>query len=100
MCSSERSTFRSAEAYGTPEAALAAYNAGETRVEQWTAGQNYEETAEFVESIPFTQTREYVQIVSRNAELYRQIYRRGAATLAKASHPRTSDTAPRSSFAG
>jgi len=48
-------------------------------------GQNYQETAEFVESIPITQTREYVQIVARNAELYRQIYRRGPATLAKAS---------------
>ena len=58
----------------TPEAALAAYNAGEDRVAEWTMGQNYEETAEFVESIPFTETREYVQIVLRNAELYRQIY--------------------------
>ena len=76
-------------AFGTPEAALAAYNAGETHVEEWSAGQNYQETAEFVESIPITQTREYVQIVARNAELYRQIYRRGPATLAKASRPRT-----------
>jgi peptidoglycan lytic transglycosylase len=72
-------------AFGTPEAALAAYNAGENHVEDWSAGQNYQETAEFVESIPITQTREYVQIVARNAELYRQIYRRGAATLAKTS---------------
>ncbi len=62
------------QAYGNPEAALAAYNAGEERVEQWTAGQNYLETAEFVESIPFTETREYVQIVIRNAEVYRQVY--------------------------
>jgi soluble lytic murein transglycosylase len=61
-------------AYGTPEAALAAYNAGEDRVVEWTAGQAYQETAEFVESIPFTETREYVQIVLRNANLYRQIY--------------------------
>jgi len=65
------------QAYGNPEAALAAYNAGEDRVAQWTAGQNYLETAEFVESIPFTETREYVQIVMRNAEVYRQVY--GAA---------------------
>lgn len=71
-------------AFGTPEAALAAYNAGETHVGEWSTGQNYQETAEFVESIPITQTREYVQIVARNAELYRQIYRRGPATLAKA----------------
>jgi soluble lytic murein transglycosylase len=60
--------------FGTPEAVLAAYNAGEDRVVQWTAGQNYLETAEFVESIPFTETREYVQIVIRNADVYRQIY--------------------------
>jgi soluble lytic murein transglycosylase len=64
--------------YMTPEAALAAYNAGEDRVAEWTTGQNYEETAEFVESIPFTETREYVQIVLRNAELYRQTYRSSA----------------------
>jgi len=62
------------QAYGTPEAALAAYNAGEDRVVQWTTGQNYEELPEFVESIPFTETREYVQIVIRNAEVYRSIY--------------------------
>jgi len=60
--------------FGTHEAVLAAYNAGEDRVVQWTAGQNYLETAEFVESIPFTETREYVQIVIRNADVYRQVY--------------------------
>ena len=67
---------------GSPEAALAAYNAGVDRVTLWTTGQNYTETAEFVESIPFTETREYVQVVLRNAELYRQIYdhRRPAET--------------------
>ena len=62
------------QSFGTPEAALAAYNAGEDRVVQWTAGLNYLETAEFVESIPFTETREYVQIVIRNSEVYRLVY--------------------------
>jgi peptidoglycan lytic transglycosylase len=62
------------ESFGTPEAALAAYNAGEDHVMEWTTGQNYLETAEFVESIPFTETREYVQIVIRNAQVYRQVY--------------------------
>src|SRR6202049_5341876 len=62
------------QVFGTHEAALAAYNAGEDRVVQWTAGQNYFETAEFVESIPFTETREYVQIVIRNGDVYRQVY--------------------------
>ena len=62
------------QAFGTPEAALAAYNAGEDHVMEWTTGQSYLETPEFVESIPFTETREYVQIVIRNSEVYRQIY--------------------------
>jgi soluble lytic murein transglycosylase len=60
--------------YGSIEKALAAYNAGEHRVSKWTAGGDYAEPAEFVESIPFTETREYVQIVMRNAEVYRRLY--------------------------
>jgi soluble lytic murein transglycosylase len=74
------------KSYGTDESALAAYNAGETRVSQWTAGQSYREPAEFVDSIPFTETREYVELVSRNAEIYRKLYgennesRKSAAT--------------------
>lgn len=53
---------------------LAAYNAGPGRVKQWLTWANYREPAEFVESIPFTQTREYVQAVLRNADMYRTIY--------------------------
>jgi soluble lytic murein transglycosylase len=60
--------------FGSVEAALAAYNAGADRVTAWTAGQNYRETAEFVDSIPFTETRQYVQIVMRNADIYRRLY--------------------------
>jgi soluble lytic murein transglycosylase len=60
--------------FRTVEEALAAYNAGESRVNQWTAGRTYSEPAEFVEAIPFTETRDYVQIVLRNAAIYRQLY--------------------------
>jgi len=59
---------------GNVEEILAAYNAGENRVTQWTTGQNYREPAEFVDSIPFSQTRDYVEIVSRNAAIYRHLY--------------------------
>jgi len=60
--------------FGGAESALAAYNAGEDRVTLWTSGQAYRETAEFVDSIPFTETRQYVQIVTRNADIYRRLY--------------------------
>jgi len=60
-----------------PEKALAAFNAGEDRVAAWQDERAYEEPAEFVESIPFTETREYVQIVMRNADLYRRVYGSG-----------------------
>jgi soluble lytic murein transglycosylase len=53
---------------------LAAYNAGPTHVREWAGWRNYREPAEFVESIPFAETREYVQAVLRNADLYREIY--------------------------
>ncbi len=60
--------------WGSFEAALAAYNAGEDRVGTWRSGQSYAEPAEFVDSIPFTETREYVQLVLRNAATYRTLY--------------------------
>ena len=40
----------------------------------WITWNQYQEPAEFVESIPFTETREYVQAVMRNAAVYRQLY--------------------------
>jgi soluble lytic murein transglycosylase len=62
---------------GAPEYAAAAYNAGEDRIALWKSERNYEEIPELVESIPFTQTREYVQIILRNAAIYRIIYGAG-----------------------
>ena len=59
---------------GRMEDALAAYNAGQSRVVQWRAWGPFEETGEFAETIPFTQTRDYVQIIMRNAEFYRWLY--------------------------
>ena len=76
------------ESFGTREAALAAYNAGEDHVIQWTTGQNYLETAEFVESIPFTETREYVQIVIRNSDVYRMVYGTAAPAVRPPARPR------------
>jgi peptidoglycan lytic transglycosylase len=68
---------------GAPEFALAAFDAGEDRIASWKAERNYEEIPELVESIPFSETRDYVQIVLRNSEVYRMIYgQTGAASAA------------------
>jgi soluble lytic murein transglycosylase len=74
---------------GALEYAAAAYNAGEDRIAAWKAERNYEEIPELVESIPFTETREYVQVVLRNTEVYRMIYGSpSVATQAATGHAR------------
>jgi soluble lytic murein transglycosylase len=59
---------------GQVEYALAAYNAGDTPVRQWLASNDYKDVPEFVESIPYTETRDYVQAILRNREMYRALY--------------------------
>ncbi|MEP7352929.1 MAG: transglycosylase SLT domain-containing protein [Acidobacteriota bacterium] len=62
---------------GNVEATLAAYNAGMTRAKQWLKWDTFREPAEFVETVPITQTRDYIQAVLRNAAAYREIYGEG-----------------------
>ncbi len=59
---------------GRWEVALASYNAGKSRADAWLTWAEYREPAEFIETIPFTETRNYVQIVLRNADFYRRLY--------------------------
>jgi soluble lytic murein transglycosylase len=63
---------------GRVERALAAYNAGPHRVVQWTAARPDMSAEEFVESIPFTETRFYVINVLANQAHYRRIYAFGS----------------------
>jgi len=58
---------------GVTECGLAAYNAGDGRVVDWQASGPYSGMDEFVESIPITQTREYVESILRNIETYKAI---------------------------
>jgi soluble lytic murein transglycosylase len=60
---------------GRLEPTLAAYNAGPVRAAEWLSWGEYREPAEFIETIPFLETRDYVQAVIRNAEMYRRLYR-------------------------
>jgi soluble lytic murein transglycosylase len=58
---------------GQPEYVFAAYNAGDNRVVDWRSAAGEQSIDEFVESIPFTETRDYVQAILRNEDIYRSI---------------------------
>jgi soluble lytic murein transglycosylase len=54
--------------------ALAAYNAGDSRVRRWSRFTGVNDPEMFIERIPFSETRDYVRIVLRNVELYRSLH--------------------------
>lgn len=54
--------------------ALAAYNAGGSRVTRWNRKAGVSDPEVFAERIPFDETRDYVRIVQRNVEMYRVLY--------------------------
>ena len=53
---------------------LAAYNAGGTPVRRWLASFDADDPVQFVEHIPYTETRGYLRTVLRNWALYRALY--------------------------
>jgi len=59
---------------GQTELALASYNAGPSRANLWRTWGPFREPAEFIEAVPFHETRGYIQIVLRNASVYQHLY--------------------------
>jgi tetratricopeptide (TPR) repeat protein len=60
--------------FGNPEYALAAYNAGPHRVTEWLSRLDHNSLDEFVENIPFSETRKYVKRVLATYWSYSRIY--------------------------
>jgi soluble lytic murein transglycosylase len=60
--------------YNSLPRALAAYNAGGTRVNRWVRRTGASDPELFIERIPFVETRDYVRIVLRNVEIYRALH--------------------------
>jgi peptidoglycan lytic transglycosylase len=77
---------------GRVERAVAAYNAGPGRVVAWTAARPDMPAEEFIEIIPFTETRGYVMGVLAHREQYRRLY---ALPAPAATHSGKLDNAPR-----
>ena len=59
---------------GRVEVAIAAYNAGVAPVDRWLARPGAEDPDQFVEQIPYPETRTYVRSVLRNRAIYRALY--------------------------
>jgi len=57
--------------------ALAAYNAGQTRVQQWLAEQRWDGREETLADIPFGETRRYVRRVLDTMDTYIWLYDHG-----------------------
>jgi soluble lytic murein transglycosylase-like protein/TolA-binding protein len=57
--------------------ALASYNAGPTKVKQWMDIRSALTPLEFMESIPYKETRNYVKKVLRNFVIYKTLYGEG-----------------------
>ena len=53
---------------------LAAYNAGESRVEKWSTKTGANDSEVFAERIPFVETRDYVRTILRNRAYYQALY--------------------------
>ena len=60
--------------FGGAHAALAAYNAGESRVVRWQRERPGVSRDEFIDDIPFPETQNYVRRILGTAEDYRQLY--------------------------
>lgn len=59
---------------GSNELAIASYNAGQGRVQQWRRAAPSKPMDEFIESIPFRETRTYVKHVVMIASSYKRMY--------------------------
>lgn len=59
---------------GRVDEALAAYNAGPNKVNEWLKDSRYSSDGKTLKDIPFEETKEYVEIVNKNYEMYKKYY--------------------------
>lgn len=74
---------------GNAELALAAYNAGSHRVQDWQMRYPTEDRVLFMDFIPFRETRDYVALIARNYYWYSRLYNIGHFAIADANGDRS-----------
>lgn len=62
------------EQFESEQAVIAAYNAGLSNVESWLASEDYSSDGVTLHTIPFQETRDYVQRVLSSKAIYEQYY--------------------------
>ena len=67
--------------------AIAAYNAGEAAVDRWEKDIVTDDIEEFVERIPYLETRQYVKLVLRNHRIYKTFIHPGSMSQARDEPP-------------
>jgi len=59
---------------GRLTAAIAAYNAGRTTVDQWLRDGSWDGSRDGISGIPYAETRQYLQYVYESRDMYRRLY--------------------------
>ena len=60
--------------FGILDTALCAYNAGEGNVKKWLSNAKYSSDGKTLKSIPFKETREYLEKINKSYKKYRKLY--------------------------
>ncbi len=60
--------------FGNIETALAAYNAGQSRVAGWLKNSDYSKDGKTLSYIPYEETRNYVEKVLKTQKIYQRLY--------------------------
>ena len=58
------------------DTALVAYNAGEGNVSLWLQDENISQDGKTLNSIPFKESKEYIQKIHKNFEKYKKLYKK------------------------
>lgn len=59
---------------GNENLALCAYNAGPGRVDEWLADENISHNGAVLNTIPYTETRNYIKRIEKSRQIYQKLY--------------------------